>query len=213
MTFLCPGVDATAWGVRNRVTLHPGRVQTWILAHSHGGSPESKTTLSDADARRQARAVMQKWFGEGGSALGSRSGAADLIEVGDPSTAKPRLGTVLQTRSQLPGPSPLLRPGKIIYVPVSFAWRSQRTTMPWPTWRVDWGLGSQCPDQADWMLAEVGAPAEDVSELPEAPPEDKGPLEQAGETLDTIAEWAPVVGVVALGVGVAYVVNSFRRRT
>jgi len=212
MTLFCPGVDVERWQADNRVRLYPDRLQTWILARA-----TDRDKPSDAQLQRMARAVMAKWFGEAGEApVGDWSGAADLITVGKPSPTAMRPPRTLQTRSELPSP-PLVKPGGIAYVPVTFAWRARETSLPWPTWKVSWGLAGPCPQDADWMLAAVGAT--NPRGLEPAPKE-RTTAEKAGGlvagaagdlgrvVLPAIPWWVPAtLGVV----GAAYVVRTFRR--
>jgi hypothetical protein len=101
-----------------------------------------------------ARAVMARWFSDAPVLdVGNRSGSADLIDVGLPSKSPIQLTKTLQTAAKLPGPTPLLKPGGVLYVPVRFVWRAQsETSRAWPTWRVNWGMGGPCPVDADWMI-------------------------------------------------------------
>ncbi len=90
MSLAC-NVDAAAWGASNRVELYPDQRQTWVLA-----TVLDRGTPDDLDVKRQARAVMARWFSDAPiTDLGARSGAADNIEVG----RRPRCNR------WLPGPS------------------------------------------------------------------------------------------------------------
>lgn len=156
-----------------------------------------------------ARAVMARWFSETPLLdVFSRSGAADEIEVGEPQTTPPTLPTVLQHWTDLPGPLPLLKPGRVLYVPVTFAWRSQaQTDRPWPTWRVG-ALGfaaGPCPVAADWMLIDVGSSA--AGELPIAGPE----LSLPDKVSDALRP-SPLLAGALLLFGAAYLINAVRGR-
>ena len=207
MTLPCPAGAAVpepgAWGARNRVELYPGKWQTWVLARA-----TDRDVPSDLEVRKMARAVMAKWFGETPVLdAGNSAGSADLIEVGQPSRTPIELRLTLQTAKTLPGPTPLLKPGGLLYVPVRFVWRAQsETSRPWPTWRVNWGMGGPCPVEADWILYAVGS---DQAELQPAAPEQ--PMsEKVGESLNELGSGVKLVGLGLLLFGVGYVVTAFR---
>jgi hypothetical protein len=208
MTWACPvddsSLEPSSWGARNRVRLYPGKVQTWVLARAI-----DRDLPNNSELRNMARAVLARWFSPTPVLdVTSRSGAATDIKVGDPSPTPPELPTVLQHWTDLPGPLPLLKPGKVLYVPVSFAWRSEsETERPWPTWRVS-ALGfsaGPCPVAADWMLLEVGSSSSNA-ELPSAGPELSLP-EQVAEAMRP----SPLLAGALLLFGAAYLINSVKR--
>lgn len=190
--------------------LYPGKLQTWILVRA-----VERDTPNDSEIRDMAAATMWKWFGSPVTNApldlklgGTRLGDADLVDIGKPSSAAPELPNMVQSWAMLPGPLPLLKPGKVVYVPVQFAWRSNSiTSKPWPTRRVSWGFGGACPVDADWMLYQVG----DVREAPE----ELGPLETIDEAIgnavrSAVPGWLPwAVGAVAA----AYVWNAIKPRS
>jgi hypothetical protein len=195
MSLAC-SADVAAWGAANRVELYPDQRQTWVLATvTDRGEPD------DLDLKRMARAVMARWFSDAPiTDLGSRSGAADEIEVGPPSSTQPQLRQTLQKWTELPGPLPLLRAGKLVYVPVSFSWRARETSRPWPTRRVSpWGFGGPCQVDADWLLIAVGD--RDV-----APPE-VSTAERIEQAL-TPPQW---IGAAVVLFGLGYLVTAFRK--
>lgn len=218
MTIACPSPpDAAAWGAANRVVLYPNKVQTWVLARA-----VDRDLPGDLELRKMARAVMAKWFSDAPTTdISDRSGQAAEIEVGAVSVSPIPLATTLQSWSKLPGPAPLLKAGKVMYVPVRFVWRSQsETSRPWPTWRVNWGFGGPCPVEADWMLYSAGT---DERALPNAPPEAALPaappeksigeeaeqlLQQSGPAMVNAID---LVGVGLLVIGIGYTVNAFKR--
>lgn len=209
MSLACPEAanspDPGAWGARNRVELYPGKWQTWVLARA---TDRDKPT--DLELRKMARAVFAKWFSDAPLLdVGNRSGSADLIEVGQPSTTPPTLAKTFQSVAKLPGPTPLLKGGTVLYVPVRFVWRAQsETSRPWPTLRVNWGTAGPCTVDLDWMLYSVGS---DTPELKSAEPEKmQTPAEQATAALQGVSSAMTVIGVSALLFGVAYVVNALR---
>ena len=207
MDFVCD-VDAKAWGAANRVTLYPDQRQTWVLATTlDRGEPDDKAL------RRQARAVMGRWFSDAPlTDLGTRSGAADAITIGAPTLTHPELRSVAQRYSELPGPLPLLRAGRVVYVPVTFEWRSRETSKPWPTRRVSaWGLGGPCPVDADWILTMSG-------ELQSVAPEPTRPDGTPPSVIDELAQEAsaaltpsPIVGLGMAAIGAAVIVLALRR--
>lgn len=218
MTIACPSPpDAAAWGAANRVVLYPNKVQTWVLARA-----VDRDLPGDLELRKMARAVMAKWFSDAPVAdVAGRSGQASEIEVGAVSVSPIPLATTLQTWAKLPGPAPLLKAGKVMYVPVRFIWRSQsETSRPWPTWRVNWGFGGPCPVEADWMLYSVGT---DKPALIDGPPEaalppaapEKSVGEQAQELIEqngpAVIGAVELLGAGLLVLGVGYTVNAFRR--
>lgn len=218
MTIACPSPpEAAAWGAANRVILYPDKVQTWVLARA-----VDRDLPGDLELRKMARAVMAKWFSDAPiTDVAGRSGQAAEIEVGNVSVSPINLPTVLQTASKLPGPAPLLKAGKVMYVPVRFVWRSQsETSRPWPTWRVNWGFGGPCPVEADWMLYSVGTDKPALPEaspeaaLPAAPPE-KSIGEETEEFLQrsgpAVIGAAELLGAGLLVLGVGYTVNALRR--
>lgn len=208
MTIACPSpseaTEPGAWGARNRVTLYPGKVQTWVLARA-----TDRDHPSDLELRKMARAVFARWFSDTPTLdIGSRSGSADEITVGQVSASPIELDTTLQTYTKLPGPLPLLKASKVLYVPVRFIWRSEsETSRAWPTYRANWGFAGPCPVEADWMLYSVGTNA---PELEKAPPEDAPrTISEELESVGTAIQW---VGVGLLVFGVGYTINAFRGR-
>jgi hypothetical protein len=195
MSLAC-NVDAAAWGASNRVELYPDQRQTWVLA-----TVLDRGTPDDLDVKRQARAVMARWFSDAPiTDLGARSGAADNIEVGPPSTVQPVVARTVQKWTQLPGPLPLLRAGKVVYVPLTFSWRSRETSRPWPTRRVaPWGFGGPCQVDADWILIAVG-------DVGDAPPE-----VSTAERIEQALTPAPWIGAAVLLFGVGYLLSALRK--
>jgi hypothetical protein len=208
MSLVCPE-DAAAWGAANRVKLYPDQSQTWILAAvvTRGGLLE-RSDPDDRDVRRMARAVLGKWFSDTpGSELGSRSGGAADIKIGAPTSTHPELAQVDQKWTQLPGPLPLLRAGRLVYVPVTFSWRSRETSRPWPTRRVNWGFGGPCPVDADWALITVGNVQQAAPEAPEPSPLER--MEQAAEAVASPLRW---IGPALVLFGLGYVIVAVRPR-
>lgn len=208
MTWACPQdidtPDPSEWGARNRVQLYPGRVQTWVLARA-----VDRDKPGDEELRKMARAVMGRWFSDSSiTDMPGRSGHADELTIGRPSEEPPPLPVVLQHWTKLPGPVPLLKPGRILYVPVQFVWRSQSETWrPWPTYRVNWGFGGPCPVEADWMLLEVGGPS---AQLPEAGPEQSIP-ERVSEVVGDALSPPAWLGLTLAALAAGYLINAVRR--
>lgn len=116
-------------------------------------------------------------------------------------------------REELPGLLPTVRPGDIVWIEVSFAYRGQVPDMPWP---VRTGAAAQlqssanCPVDADWILDSAAVPTVD------APPE-KSSTEKAGDAITDTAQnvggglvkvlWIPLAIV---GVGVLLYVFAVR---
>lgn len=216
MTWACPqsegAPDPAEWGKRNRVQLYPGREQTWVLARA-----TDRDLPSDEELRKMARAVMARWFSETPVVdVGNRSGNADLISVGKPSTSPIVLPTVLQRWTQLPGPLPLPKSGRLMYIPVTFSWRAQsETSRPWPTWRVNWGIGGPCSIDADWMLLDVGSlrAAATPEALPEAPTEESvsAQIEKIGEKVGEALEPSPWLLLLVGALTAGYLINAIKR--
>jgi hypothetical protein len=201
MSTLACSADPAAWGAANRVELYPDRRQTWILATVlDRGQPD------DLELKRMARAVIGRWLSDSPiTDLGGRSGAADEITVGAPTTTQPELKTTVQRWTQLPGPLPLLRAGRLVYVPVSFSWRARETSRPWPTRRVSaWGFGGPCQVDADWILISVG-------EVDQAGPE-LSPTDRAVEAVGAALTPSPWLGAGLMLFGVGYLITAFRSR-
>lgn len=162
-----------------------------------------------------ARAVLAKWFSEDRIPplfdLTKSSGPMDQIEVGPVTTTPPSLASTFQTWSTIPGPLPLLKPGKVLYVPVRFVWRSlAQLTKPWPTWRVTpLGFSGPCPRDADWALYAVGTDLPNVSK-PDALP-DAGPEVSPADAIVARLTPGPWLGTALLLFGAAALVNSIRR--
>lgn len=182
----CPGIDVDKWRDDNRVPLFPGKVNRWILVRTTRDNPtpdDLKTTLA---------ATFERWFD--GTPLDpalpfngtTRSAAADLIRL--ERVAKDRLtfAQPVRRREELPGPMPTLSPGDVVWLEVTFAYRGQLLSMPWPVRTgaaVQLQSSANCPVGADWMLDSAAFPAAD------APPE-MSSTEKAGAELGDAASKA-----------------------
>jgi hypothetical protein len=180
----CSDVDVDAWEKENRAPLFANKVNRWVLVRTLRDNPtpdDLKTTLA---------ATFSKWF-DGtpfDAALPSdnttRSANADLIKLERVSKERLSFPQPARRREQLPGVLPTLKPGEIVWLEVSFAYRGQLVDMPWP---VRTGAAMQlkssarCPVEADWMLDSAAVPTVD------APPE-KSSTDKAGEALGGAAQ-------------------------
>ena len=206
----CPEVDVDEWQRQNRVPLFPGKVNRWILARTLRDNPtpdELKDTLA---------ATFSKWFGGMpfdpvlSSKGTTRSATADLIKLERVSKERLSFPQTARRREELPGISPTVRSGELVWLEVSFAYRGQLRDMPWPV-RVGAAVQLQssanCPIGADWILDSAAVPTVD------APPE-KSSTEKAGEALSDTAQdlgrglfkilWIPVA-IVGVGLVLYYV--------
>lgn len=180
----CSDVDVDAWEKENRAPLFPNKVNRWVLVRTLRDNPtpdDLKTTLA---------ATFSKWF-DGtpfDAALPSdnttRSANADFIKLERVSKERLSFPQSARRREQLPGILPTLKPGEIVWLEVSFAYRGQLVDMPWP---VRTGAAMQlkssarCPVEADWMLDSAAVPTVD------APPE-KSSTDKAGDALGGAAQ-------------------------
>ena len=180
----CSDVDVDAWEKENRAPLFPNKVNRWVLVRTLRDNPtpdDLKTTLA---------ATFSKWF-DGtpfDAALPSdnttRSANADLIKLERVSKERLSFPQSARRREQLPGILPTLKPGEIVWLEVSFAYRGQLVDMPWPVRTgaaVQLKSSARCPVEADWMLDSAAVPTVD------APPE-KSSTDKAGDALGGAAQ-------------------------
>jgi hypothetical protein len=180
----CAGVDVDAWEKQNRAPLFPNKVNRWVLVRTLRDNPtpdDLKTTLA---------ATFSKWF-DGtlfDAALPSegttRSANADLIKLEHFSKERLSFPQTARRREQLPGVMPTLKPGEVVWLEVSFAYRGQLVDMPWPVRSgapVQLATSARCPLDADWMLDSAAVPTVD------APPE-KSSTDKAGDALGGAAQ-------------------------
>jgi len=182
----CLGIDVDDWRKRNRVPLFPGKVNRWALVRTTRDNP------TPDDLKRTLAAVFVKWFE--GTVLdpalvfkgSTRSATADLITLERVSKDRLAFDKTARRREELPGITPTLAPGEVVWLQVSFAYRGQQTDMPWPVRTgaaVQLTSSAQCPVGADWMLDSAQAPTE------AAPPE-LSSTEKAGQVVDETAKGA-----------------------
>lgn len=180
----CSDVDVDAWEKANRAPLFPNKVNRWVLVRTLRDNPtpdDLKTTLA---------ATFSKWF-DGtpfDAALPSdsttRSANADLIKLERVSKERLSFPQTARRREELPGILPTLKPGEVVWLEVSFAYRGQLVDMPWPVRSgaaVQLKSSAHCPVDADWMLDSAAVPTV------EAPPE-KSSTDKAGEALGGAAQ-------------------------
>jgi hypothetical protein len=214
----CPGIDVDAWQKQNRVPLFPGKVNRWILVRTLRDDP------TPAELKDTLAATFSKWFAgtpfdpvlpsEGTT----RSATADLIKLERVSKERLSFPQPARRREELPGILPTLRPGELVWLEVSFAYRGQLVDMTWP---VRTGAAAQlessahCPVGADWILDAAAVPTTN------APPE-KSSTEKAGDALGGAAQklgsglvnvlWIPLalvgVGLVIYFVGVRSIARA-----
>jgi hypothetical protein len=189
----CPGVDVDKWRRENRVPLLRGKINRWILIRTVRDNPTSDQ-LKDTLA-----ATFVKWFS--GTTLDpaltfkgtTRSATADLIKLERVSKERLTFPKTARRREDLPGTLPTARPGEVVWLEVSFAYRGEQSDMPWPV-RTGAPLqlesSAQCPIGADWVLDAAAVPTED------APPE-MSSAEKAGAVISNTAK---DVGKGALGI-------------
>lgn len=174
----CPGIDVDQWQKDNRVPLFPGKVNRWILVRTLRDDP------TPDDLKSTLAATFSKWFK--GTPFdpvlpfqdSTRSATADLIKLERVSKEHLAFPAPARTRLQIPG-TPTVRPGEVVWLEVSFAYRGQQVDMPWPVRTgaaVQLDSSARCPSGADWMLDSAAVPTVD------APPE-KSTGEKAGGTL------------------------------
>lgn len=180
----CSDVDVDAWEQENRAPLFPNKVNRWVLVRTLRDNPtpdDLKTTLA---------ATFSKWFNGTpfDAALPSdnttRSANADLIKLERVSKERLSFPQSARRREQLPGILPTLKPGEIVWLEVSFAYRGQLVDMPWPVRTgaaVQLKSSARCPVEADWMLDSAAVPTVD------APPE-KSSTDKAGDALGGAAQ-------------------------
>ncbi len=175
----CQGVDVADWQKQNRVPLFPGKVNRWVLVRTLRDNPTPE------DLKQTLAATFSKWFD--GTPFDpvlpsndtTRSATADLIKLERVSKERLSFPQSARRREQLPGQLPTLRPGDVVWLEVSFAYRGQLVDMPWPVRTgaaVQLDSSARCPIDADWMLDSAAVPTAD------APPE-KSSTDKAGQAL------------------------------
>lgn len=206
-------VNVEQWQKNNRVTLHRGKVNTWVLARTLRDRPDTEV-IEDT-----ARAVMSKWFY--GMPLdhlyGDAGYAVDAVKVVASGPHRPPPMPGAQLRSKL-DTIPLLRPeGGVAYVTLTFNYRGYDTSMPWPVYTSNWSFtreGKSCPIECDWMLLAASNPKAD-DPLPEAPEEmsilDKLDVYADGNVLgDAYDLLSTVTKIAGLAAGVFVAVQVVR---
>jgi hypothetical protein len=209
----CQGVDVDDWRKRNRVPLFPGKVNRWVLIRTTRDDP------TPDDLKNTLAAVFSKWFE--GTVLDpalvfkgtTRSATADLIKLEKVSKDRLSVANPARRREDLPGVSPTVAPGNVVWLEVTFAYRGQQTDMPWPV-RTGAAMqltsSAQCPIGADWVLDSAQTPTEN------APPEQSSG-DKAGEVVADTADavtsglfsllWVPLA---AIGVAAVLVLRARR---
>ena len=125
----------------------------------------------------------------------TRSGAADLIRLERASAERLSLAQPVRRREELPGQIPVLGPGSVVWLEVSFAYRGQLLSIPWPVRTgasVQLTSSADCPVGADWMLDSVGFPALSA-------PEEMSSADKAGAALGDTASKAGAAASNAAG--------------
>ncbi len=175
----CQGVDVAEWQKQNRAPLFPGKLNRWVLVRTLRDDP------TPDDLKQTLAATFSKWFS--GTPFDpvlpsddtTRSATADLIKLERVSKERLSFPQSARRREQLPGQLPTLRPGDVVWIEVSFAYRGQLVDMPWPVRTgaaVQLDTSARCPIDADWMLDSAAVPTLD------APPE-KSSTDKAGDAL------------------------------
>jgi hypothetical protein len=209
----CQGVDVDDWRKRNRVPLFPGKVNRWVLIRTTRDDP------TPDDLKNTLAAVFSTWFE--GTVLDpalvfkgtTRSATADLIKLEKISKDRLSVANPARRREDLPGVSPTVAPGNVVWLEVTFAYRGQQTDMPWPV-RTGAAMqlmsSAQCPIGADWVLDSTQTPTENAP--PEQSSGDKA-AEVVSDTADTVASglfsllWVPLA---AIGVAAVLVLRARR---
>jgi len=180
----CTDVDVEDWEKQNRVPLFPGKVNRWVLVRSLRDNP------TPDDLKQTLAATFVKWFR--GTPFDpvlptdgtTRSANADLIKLERVSKERLSFPQTARRREELPGVIPTIRPGEVVWLEVSFAYRGQLEDMAWPVRTgapVQLESSARCPVGADWMLDSAAIPSVD------APPE-KSSSDKAGEALGGAAQ-------------------------
>lgn len=185
----CLGVDIDAWQEANRCPMYPDKTNRWLLLRT------MRDGADDAEIRNTLQAVLAKWLSDvpsGWSPIGERAGhirvgPADNITVERIVSERLALEQRARSREDLTYPPiPLLVSGPWTSVEITFDWRSQVDSIPWPVWHGGPVLLSSarvCPFDADWVLDEAGVPLRDSpAEVPVG--------EQAEEIVKEAAEAA-----------------------
>jgi hypothetical protein len=182
----CPGIDVDKWREDNRAPLFPAKINRWILVRTTRDDP------TPDDLKNTLAATFERWFA--GTPLDpalpfngtTRSGAADLIRLERVSKDRLTFDQPVRRREELPGMTPSVVAGGVVWLEVTFAYRGQLLSMPWPVRTgaaVQLTSQAECPVGADWMLDTVAFPA--VA----APPE-MSSTEKAGTALGDTASKA-----------------------
>lgn len=178
--------EAKKWKARNRAKVFPGKLNRWvfIVHEDHAGS--------DQEIERVLKGAMKR-------VGGSVQSASDFKLVRTSESAITPRGR-LQRREQLPYPPiPFVKPGRVVWAEVEFAWRSPLESVPWPVEDMALGLlPVHDPTQAEWMLDAVGV------ETGEAP-ERRSPIETSIDELVDSAVATPqraVFSAALVGTGV-----------
>jgi len=188
----CPGIDVDKWREENRVPLFPAKVNRWILVRTTRDNPtpdDLKTTLAATFERWFEGTPLDPAFPFNGT---TRSAAADLIRLERSSQDRLTFAQPARRREELPGPTPMLTAGGVVWLEVSFAYRGQLLSMPWPVRTgaaVQLQSSAECPVGADWMLDSAAFPAAD------APPE----MSSTDKAAATLGDTASNAGAAASG--------------
>jgi hypothetical protein len=182
----CPGVDVEKWRSENRAPLFPGKVNRWLLVRTTRDDP------TPDDLKNTLAATFERWFS--GTPLDpalpfdgtTRSATADLIRLERVSKERLNLAHPARRFEDLPGQLPSVAPGEVVWLEVTFSYRGQQLSMPWPVRtgaEVQLQSRADCPVGADWMLASVA--------YPETPaPDELSSADKAGKVLGDTASKA-----------------------
>jgi hypothetical protein len=109
----------------------------WEIWRTDGGKGNPTWRIG---AARPVELTAMKRYGVGVAATG-------------PSMGVPRGSRVLATRNKYPGKGiPTVRGKAPWWIVVDLWWRKPDTSLPWPGFRVDWGIRTDTVHDADWVL-------------------------------------------------------------
>lgn len=219
-------VDPKAWGAKNRVTLYPGKVQTWVLAHALTDNPTHAEIVSRAEEFMRVVFDETGW-GSSLDASGDLGKIIDDFKVVSLSYSRPAPSPGDQRREKLSS-IPLLQSTSqgAVYLTVQFNYRGSHRGMPWPVYLLgtNWPWTTRdCPTDVNWMLIQAAGEKPETTTntgttspavtLPAAPDEkswwDKLPTTGAGGAVRDVADFTgDLTKLAGMALGVYMVVQA-----
>jgi len=150
LTLLCD-VDIPEWESKNRVTLHQQRTNIWLISCLNNGNATGSSLAGDIEN------AFGDWFESSLDMIAKifdkrvKIGTADNIKKLIINKFPTNLGKPEKTREEM-DPIPLLAPGNVVNVLVTFDYRGTTPSIPWPVYNKGFISRARCPIGADVML-------------------------------------------------------------